>query len=94
MEDLNNGKELLADKRIREKAEKEAAKAAKEAEKEAAKAEKGANKDVTDFFSQYPKATKVLKVGDCLFLPNSQGAAVEYSKRIEAEIKEIVNPNL
>jgi hypothetical protein len=130
MAKLDKNKELLADRLIREAAEKEATEQAakeaaeKEATEQAAKeaaekeateqatkktlkekvkeateelkkeAAKGLNKDVADFFTQYPKAPKVLKVGDCLFLATNQGAAVEYSKRMETQIEEIANPNL
>ena len=84
---MENPKELLADKIIREKAEKEAKTAKKTAKKEV-------TDEVADFFKQYPDAPSVLKVGSLLYLPVHQGAANEYARRMLVEVEEITNPNL
>lgn len=83
---MENPKELLADKIIREKAEKQAVKTAKKT------AKKEVADDVADFFKKYPDAPSVLKVGDCLYLSIHKGAASEYARRMELEVEEITNP--
>ena len=92
---MENPNELLADKLIREKAEKEAKAATAKVEKEAKKtSKKDVTEEVSAFFKQYPKAPSVLKVGSLLYLPVHQGAANEYARRMLVEVEEITNPNL
>lgn len=50
-------------------------------------------KELLEYFESNPTEEQVIKVGRCLFAPIQRGAAMDYAKQFDLEIKEISNQN-